>query len=263
MALLAARDLAFGHHGRRVGQGVSLALEAGEVLCLLGPNGGGKTTLLKTLVGLKPALGGTVALEGEPLAGVSAARRARRIGFVPQSAPSSFSFTVREMVLMGRAAHRRLFAQATAADGAAADAALERVGAGFLAERAFTAISGGERQMVLIARALAQQPRLLVLDEPTASLDFANQDKVLTLLAELAAEGLAVLFSTHHPDQAFAVGTHVAMLRDGTLMCHGPVADTLIAENLTQLYGRAVVVGEVDGRKVCVTRDVAGAGLSG
>lgn len=254
MALLDARDLAFGHHGRAVGQGVSLSLGAGEVLCLLGPNGSGKTTLLKTLVGLKLALGGVVALAGEPLAAWPAARRARAIGFVPQSAPAGFAFSVREMVLMGRAARHGLFAQADAADMAAAEAALERVGMGMLAERAFTAISGGERQMVLIARALAQEPRLLVLDEPTASLDFANQDKVLALLAELAAAGLAVLFSTHHPDQAFAVGTHVAMLRDGALMRHGAVAEALTAENLTRLYGRAVVVGEVDGRKVCFTR---------
>ncbi|WP_454915418.1 ABC transporter ATP-binding protein [Xanthobacter sediminis] len=256
MALLEARDLAFGHHGLRVGQKVSLALEAGEVLCLLGPNGGGKTTLLKTLVGLQPALGGAVVLEGERLEAWPAARRARAIGFVPQSAPSSFAFSVREMVLMGRAARHSLFAQANGADAAAAEAALERVGMAALADRAFTAISGGERQMVLIARALAQEPRLLVLDEPTASLDFANQDKVLALLAELAGAGLAVLFSTHHPDQAFAVGTHVAMLRAGELMRHGPVGEALTAENLTRLYGREVVVGEVDGRKVCFTRGI-------
>ncbi|MFG1477783.1 ABC transporter ATP-binding protein [Xanthobacter sp. V4C-4] len=254
MAVLAARDLAFGHHGRPVGQGVSLQLQAGEVLCLLGPNGGGKTTLLKTLVGLKPALGGAVAVEGEPLARWDAARRARVIGFVPQSAPASFAFSVREIVLMGRAARHGLFAQPDAADRMAADAALARVGAGGLADRAFTALSGGERQMVLIARALAQGPRLLVLDEPTASLDFANQDKVLELIAAVAAEGLGVLFSTHHPDQAFAVGTHVAMLREGTLMRQGPVAQVLTAENLTRLYGRPVGVGEVEGRKVCFTR---------
>lgn len=257
MTLLAARDLAFGHHGRPVGHGVSLQLQPGEVLCLLGPNGGGKTTLLKTLVGLKPALGGAVEIAGEPLARWDAARRARTIGFVPQSAPASFAFSVREMVLMGRAARHGLFAQPDAADVAAADAALARVGARVLAERAFTALSGGERQMVLIARALAQQPRVLVLDEPTASLDFANQDKVLELVAELAGEGMGVAFSTHHPDQAFAVGTHVAMLRDGSLMRQGPVAEVLTADNLTRLYGRPVGVGEVEGRKVCFTRGAA------
>lgn len=254
MALLRARDLAFGYDGRPVGRGVNLALAAGDVLCLLGPNGGGKTTLLKTLVGLKPALAGTVEVEGEALAGWDAARRARSLGFVPQNAPSSFAFSVREMVLMGRAARHGLFARPTATDVMAVAAALERVGIADLAERAFTAISGGERQMVLIARALAQEPRILVLDEPTASLDFANQDRVLNLLAELAEEGLAVLFSTHHPDQVFAVGSHVALLRDGGLVGAGPVGDVLNADALTRLYGRDVVVGEVEGRTVCFTR---------
>lgn len=255
MTLLQACDLAFGHHGQAVGRGVGLTLHAGEVLCLLGPNGGGKTTLLKTLVGLKPALAGTVLLEGQPLARWSLAQRARVMGFVPQSAPTSFAFTVREMVLMGRAARHGLFTQASGGDVRAAEAALQRVGADFLADRPFTALSGGERQLVLIARALAQEPRLLVLDEPTASLDFSNQDRVLALLAELAVEGLAVLFSTHHPDQAFAVGTHAALLRDGGLMHHGPVEETLTAANLTALYGREVVIGAVEGRRVCFTRD--------
>lgn len=253
-AVLVARDLAFGHHGRAVGQGVSFVLHAGEVLCLLGPNGGGKTTLLKTLVGVMPALGGGVEVQGAPLAAWDGARRARVIGFVPQSAPSSFAFPVREMVLMGRAARHHLFASPTAADRQAAEAALEKAGVAHLADRPFTAISGGERQMVLIARALAQEPRLLVLDEPTASLDFANQDKVLTVLAGLAGEGLAVLFSTHHPDQAFAIGTHAALLREGRLMRHGPVTQVLEDDHLSRLYGRRVVVGEVEGQKVCVTR---------
>ncbi|MGR7994020.1 ABC transporter ATP-binding protein [Xanthobacter sp. ZOL 2024] len=254
MALLRARDLAYGYDGRSVGHGVNLALDAGEVLCLLGPNGGGKTTLLKTLVGLRRPLAGAVWVEDARLEQWDAARRARVLGFVPQSAPAAFAFPVRDMVLMGRVARHGLFARPDAADLAAADAALARVGISALAERPFTAISGGERQLVLIARALAQEPRILVLDEPTASLDFANQDRVLSLLAELAGEGLAVLFSTHHPDQVFAIGSHVAMLRDGVLMAAGPVGRVLDAATLGHLYDRSVVVGEVEGRTVCFTR---------
>ncbi len=257
-ALLCAHDLAFGYDNTRVGREVNLTLNAGQVLCLLGPNGGGKTTLLKTLVGLKTAMSGHVELEGEPLASLSATHKARIIGFVPQNAPSAFAFPVKDMVLMGRAARHGLFSGPSAADEAIAMAALERVGAAFLADRPFTEISGGERQMVLIARALAQEPRLLILDEPTASLDFSNQDKVLHLLGSLAAEGLGVMFSTHHPDQVFAIGTHVAMLRDGTLMASGAVDGVLTAEHLSRLYKQPVVIGDVRGRKVCFTANMLG-----
>lgn len=254
MALLACEHLAFGHEGYpTVGRDVSLSAAAGDVLCLLGPNGTGKTTLLKTLLGLLPPHAGRVLVEGEDLAAWPAARRARTLGYVPQSAAPTFPFPVEEIVLMGRAARSPLFASPGPADRAAAAAALERVGIAHLARRPFSAISGGERQMALIARALAQDPRLLVLDEPTASLDFANQDVVLELVASLAREGIAILFTTHHPDQAFAVASHVALLRDGGLIGYGRTGDALTAQSLTRLYGREVLVRQVDGRTVCFT----------
>lgn len=258
MALLACESLAFGHEGYpTVGRDVSLSAAPGDVLCLLGPNGTGKTTLLKTLLGLLPPHGGRVLVEGEDLAGWPAARRARTLGYVPQSAAPTFPFPVEEIVLMGRAARSPLFASPGPADRAAAATALERVGIAHLATRPFSAISGGERQMVLIARALAQDPRLLVLDEPTASLDFANQDVVLELIASLAREGIAILFTTHHPDQAFAVASHVALLRDGGLLAAGPTREVLTAQSLTRLYGREVLVRAVDGRTVCFTGGAA------
>lgn len=257
--LLAAEDLAFGYPGHpTVGQGVSLALRAGEVLCLLGPNGTGKTTLLKTMLGLLPPHGGRVLAAGEDLAGWPAARRARSLGYVPQSAAPTFPFPVADIVLMGRAARSPLFASPGPADRAAAAAALERVGISTLALRPYSALSGGERQLVLIARALAQAPEVLVLDEPTASLDFANQDTVLDLLSRLAGDGIAILFTTHHPDQAFAVASHVALLRDGGVMAAGETRAVLTGEALTQLYGRPVMVRELEGRTVCFTQ----AGLS-
>ncbi|WFT80725.1 ABC transporter ATP-binding protein [Methylobacterium sp. CB376] len=155
MSLLAARDLAFGYPGREIGRGIDLAVAGGEVLALLGPNGGGKTTLLKTLLGLLAPLGGTVAVAGRPLAALSARQRARAMAYVPQSAASPFAFTARAVVLMGRSAHAGLLAAPSRADRAAADAALARLGVLHLAERPVTRLSGGERQLVLIARALA------------------------------------------------------------------------------------------------------------
>jgi iron complex transport system ATP-binding protein len=252
---LAIEDLAFGYRERPVGAGVSLAVAAGEILCLLGPNGGGKTTLFKTILGLVPALGGRIAVDGEDLAGWSPRRRARAMGYVPQSGAGPFPFTVREMVLMGRTAHRGPFAGPSPADHAAAEAALERLGIARLAGRDWLRLSGGERQLALIARALAQEPRILVLDEPTASLDFGNQLRVLGQIRRLAAEGgLAVAFSTHHPEQAFACADRVAMLRDGRLVRSGPPLEAITPQAMRLVYDVDVLVLPVgDGRmRVCV-----------
>ncbi len=164
---LAAQDLAFGYRGHPVGQGVSLAVAAGEVLALLGPNGGGKTTLLKTLLGLIPPQAGSVMLDGRDLAAIPVRERARLVAYVPQSHHGTFAFTAFDVVLMGRTAHGGLFARPGAKDRAVAAAMLERLGIAHLSDRSVTMISGGERQLVLVARALAQEPRFIVLDEPT------------------------------------------------------------------------------------------------
>lgn len=255
-ALLAVEDLAFGYVDRAVGQGVNFAVAAGEILCLLGPNGGGKTTLFKTVLGLLPPRGGAVKLAGEDVGLWSPRRRARAFGYVPQSGAGQFAFTVREMVLMGRAAHRGPFAAPTKADHDAAEAALATLGIAALAERDWLRISGGERQLALIARALAQEPRVLVLDEPTANLDFGNQVRVLDQIRRLAAERLAVMFSTHHPEQAFACADRVAMLHDGRLVRLGTPAEIITQEAMRLVYGVEVDIVPVGASriKVCLPR---------
>lgn len=246
---IAADRLAFGYRGHGVGRDVTLQVRAGEVVALLGPNGGGKTTLLKTLLGLLPPQGGAVLLDGRPLAALSVRERARLIGYVPQSHHGTFAFTAFEIVLMGRTAHGGLFSRPSAADRAVAAAMLERLGIAHLAARPVTMISGGERQLVLVARALAQEPRFVVLDEPTASLDFGNQGKVMRQIRRLAADGLGVLFTTHDPNQALGHADRVALLRGGGVMAEGPVADILDAERLAALYGAPVeTVAEPGGR---------------
>ncbi|NNM72453.1 ATP-binding cassette domain-containing protein [Enterovirga aerilata] len=238
--ILQARQLAFGYPGREVGRDVDLALTPGRALALLGPNGGGKTTLLKTLLGLLPPLGGEVLLDGRPLGSTPVRDRARLIGYVPQVHLGTFAFSVADVVLMGRTAHHGPFTQPSARDREVAAGAIDRFGLTGLAERPYTMISGGERQLVLIARALAQEPRLVVLDEPTASLDFGNQGRVLGEIRSLTRAGLAVLFTTHDPNHALRVADEVATLRAGRLLAHGPAAEVVTRAHLENLYDAPV-----------------------
>lgn len=235
--MLQTAGLAIGYPGRLVGEGFSFALVPGEVLALLGPNGGGKTTLLKTLLGLLPPRSGAVTLDGRPLARWSARERARRLAYVPQAAPPGFAYSVEDLVLMGRSAHRGLFVAPGAADRAAVAIAIERLRLQPLARRPVTELSGGERQLALVARALAQEARVIVLDEPTASLDFGNQGRVLGEIRRLADAGLAVLFTTHDPNQALRVADRALLLRGGRPLALGPVTQVLDATRLQALYG--------------------------
>jgi iron complex transport system ATP-binding protein len=234
------RALTIGYPDRTVGQGLDVTFATGEVLALLGPNGGGKTTLLKTLLGLLRPKAGEVRLDDKPLDNYSIRERARVIAYVPQVHISTFAFTVETVVLMGRTAHGSLFSRPSAKDHAVALAALERFGIAALAARAYTMISGGERQLVLLARALAQEPQFIVLDEPTASLDFGNQGKVMSEIQALAKSGHGVLFTTHDPNHALRAADRAYLLREGKRLDEGPVDTVLQRAQLEALYGAPV-----------------------
>ena len=243
--ILSGHDLTIGYPDHIVGRGIDVALETGEVLALLGPNGGGKTTLLKTLLGLIDAKAGEVRLDGKALGRFSIQERARIVAYVPQVHVGTFAFTVEAVVLMGRTAHGNLFSRPSAHDRDVAARSLERFGILHLSQRPYTQISGGERQLVLLARALAQEPQFIVLDEPTASLDFGNQGKVLGEIRALAASGHGVLFTTHDPNHARRTADRAFLLRDGTKLTEGPVAEVLNQAQLEALY-RAPVERLVD-----------------
>jgi iron complex transport system ATP-binding protein len=254
---LTVDDLSYGYPGRAVGQHVGFTVDCGEVMCLLGRNGEGKSTLFKTILGLLPPRAGMVRVDGEPISGWGPRRRAMVFGYVPQSSGAAFPFTVAELVLMGRTAHRSVFTAPSATDRMAADEAIASLGIAHLAEREWLRISGGERQLAVVARALAQEPRILVLDEPTASLDFGNQVQVLEAVRSLAkSRGLSVLLATHHPDQAFACADRVAVLAGGGLLRIGAPADVITPETLRACYSIDVAVLPVAGDRyrVCVPR---------
>jgi iron complex transport system ATP-binding protein len=242
MSALAADALSIGYGGIVIAEGISLALQPGSVTCLLGPNGVGKTTLFKTLLGLIPPLGGEIRIGGEGIGRLSRAEIARRIAYVPQSYQSDFAYTVLDLVVMGRTAYLGAFAAPGRADYNIAMEALQVLGIAALAERDANRISGGQRQLALVARALAQQARTIVMDEPTASLDLANRYLVLEKIAGLAADGLALLVSTHEPEQAFAVADRVAVIGHNNHFAIGPTETVLTPEQLSRLYGAALTV---------------------
>ena len=262
---LTAEGLCCGYGDIRVVEAASFSVKEGEVLCLLGPNGVGKSTLFKTMLGLLPPQGGRLLFQGEDTAHWSRRRFAQVIGYIPQSHTPSFPFRVREVVLMGRTPQLGVFSTVTRADEEIAYQVMEDLGVLALAERDYTALSGGERQMVLICRALAQQPRVLVMDEPTANLDFGNRVRVLERVRSLAARGLSVIMTTHDPNQAFHVDGTVALMGPGGRFELGRAGEVITAANLQELYGVSVGLTDVtspDGVSVtaCVPFPSCGSG---
>jgi len=249
--VLVAHDIRHAYRGRVVLQGAGLTLRPGEVVALLGANGAGKSTLLRILLGLLRPTAGQVTLADIPLAAYPRRQLAGLIAYVPQVHSTPFPYTVRQIVGMGRLPASGLFAAPSADDRRAVDQAIARLGIAPLADTPYTEISGGERQLALIARALAQGSRLLVMDEPASGLDYGNQIALLALLRSLAVDGYGILKTTHHPDHVLAGADRVALLRDGRIVADGDPADVLTGERLSELYGVAVApVRLPDGRRV-------------
>jgi iron complex transport system ATP-binding protein len=235
-----------------VGEGITFKLNPGETLAVLGGNGAGKTTLFRTLLGLLPAQQGSVSIDGEDVAGLGPSDRARRLAYVPQQHVPTFGFSVLESVLMGRAARLATFARPGPADNLAATEALARLGIAALAARPVTELSGGERQLVLVARALAQQAPVLILDEPTASLDFGNRARVLGEIDRLRGSGLTIVFSTHEPDHALAHADRALLLADGRTLALDDVERALTTENVERLYRVPVRTAAAGSRRVFI-----------
>ncbi|KUO78244.1 MAG: iron ABC transporter ATP-binding protein [Desulfosporosinus sp. BRH_c37] len=231
------KGLKCGYSNKAVLKGISFTMDAGEVLCVLGPNGTGKTTLFKTILGLIKPLEGQILFNGENSMHWSRSKMAQVIGYIPQAQNTSFPFGVMDMILMGRTAHLGNFASPSQKDKKIAERAIDTLGISYLVKRIFTELSGGEKQLVLIARALAQEPEILVMDEPTSALDFGNQLKVLSHVRQLARNGLTIIMASHVPDHAFFYSTKVMLLNQGGLFGLGKANEIITEKGLRELYG--------------------------
>ena len=234
---LSVENLSFSYGKAPVLRDVTFTAEKGELLSVLGPNGVGKTTLFRCVLGTLPPSSGRVTVDGCDLTTLPPRERARRIAYIPQIHPATFGYTVLDTVLMGAARQLNAFQQPQAAQIRQAEEALEQVGAAHLRERNFAHLSGGEQQLVLIARALAQRAEVLVMDEPTSALDYGNQLRILQMVRRLAAQGYTVVLSTHNPQHALTFAHRLLVLHDGTAAALGRPADVLTPALMEKLYG--------------------------
>lgn len=240
-----AQNLVFSYSGSDVLQGVSFCADAGERIAVLGPNGVGKSTLFRCLLGFLVPRHGQVLICGKAVQAYSRRELAAELAYIPQSYHPAFDHTVLESVLMGLSAQLGTLEQPDRTQAQRAMQILSELGIDALASRGCTQISGGERQLMLLARALMQNARTLIMDEPTSSLDYGNSFRVMRRIEQLSAGGYSVIFSTHEPNQAFRYATKVLALKDGRVLTFGPPSDVLTPELLETLYGVPVAVTNV------------------
>ena len=250
------QDLHFSYSakGPEVLRGVNLQIREGEILTVLGRNGAGKSTLFSCMLGMKKPQQGTIQIQDREISAMTEREIATVVGFVPQSHNPAFSYTVEDFVLMGCAAKIGLLSSPGAKEREKTRQALEKMGISHLAHRPYTELSGGERQQVTIARAIVGEPKIILFDEPTAHLDFANQVKVLRIVKKLSEEGYAVAMTTHDPNHALLLGGYTAILGDNGQIAWGETQTIVTQENLEKVYGPDICLRpwpEI-GRNVCV-----------
>ncbi|MBR6787100.1 MAG: ABC transporter ATP-binding protein [Clostridia bacterium] len=249
---LSVQNLSFAYGAHEVLKDISFDLKPGEFLSVLGPNGVGKSTLFRCILGLLTDYKGKIFSENDDLRHMPRREMARRIAYIPQINRPTFGYTVLDTVLMGTTRQVSMFSQPGNEQIAIAKKALQRVGAEHLTERDFSYLSGGEQQLVLVARAIAQQAEILVMDEPTSALDFGNQLRILQLVKELASEGYGVLLSTHNPQHALTFATRILAIADGRVAALGPAEDVLTPDLVKTLYGVDVAFTQTAAGRVLV-----------
>ena len=256
---IVVKNVSFGYTKKLVLKDITLHIGAGEIVTLLGPNGCGKSTLIKIVLGLLRPTHGKIFLNGTDITDLRSKVMARKIAYVPQIHRSSFPYTVTDIVLMGRIPHKVFFYRYSQADMDIAHDAMERLSISHLAERPYTELSGGERQLTIIARALAQGAKTLIMDEPASGLDYGNQLRLLEEIINLSREGYTFIKSTHSPEHALWVADRAIMIKNGSIVADGRCDDIVNSENLLHLYNAKVDVMRVNGSLwVCVPQAIGG-----
>ena len=248
------KNLSFSYGDRPVLQDISFSVDQGEFISILGPNGVGKSTLFRCMLGLLTGYRGQVSVDGIDTRQFSAREAAKHIAYIPQSSNPIFNYSVFDIVLMGRTSSIGHFRSPSKADSEKCAWALEKIGISHLADRCFHRLSGGEQQLVLIARALTQDAPILMLDEPTANLDFGNQLRVLEQARELAGEGYTVIQTTHHPEQSYMFSDRILAIQNGRVLTEGVPSQVLTEENMKALYRVDVDVVSLygDQARICI-----------
>jgi iron complex transport system ATP-binding protein len=244
--LLQTQGVGHAYGSRSVLDSISLSFHQGELVSLLGPNGCGKTTFLKILLGLLVPRQGTVLFNGQPLTRIAPRQYARHVAYVPQIHRTAFPYAVEDVVAMGRLPHQSLWQRGPHQHREWVDQALARMGIDHLRKRSYTEISGGERQLTLIARALAQGADTIIMDEPATALDYGNQIRLLQQLARLSEQGFTCINSTHTPEHALWVSSRAVLIKDGKVIADGSPSEQVTAENLERLYRVRVSVTQTE-----------------
>ena len=248
-------DFTYPGTGRQILSGVTFDLKAGEIMEILGPNGAGKTTLLSLMMGLMKADAGEILIGGREIGTMKPKEISSAAAYVPQTHEPSFDYRVRDFIVMGAAPSKGMFQRPSGEDEDRCAAIMEELGIAHLADRSYIQISGGERQQVLIARAVMQNPEVILFDEPTAHLDYGNSYRTLELVREMAGKGFAVVITTHDPNQALLLGGKAGIIdREGCMTC-GPVDEIITENRLADIYDcplRLIRIDEMD-RVACIT----------
>ena len=255
---ITVEGLRYSYDRHAVLKGVDFSFEEGNVVCVLGRNGAGKSTMFRCILGLLRGYEGNILINGRDIREMSNREMARQAAYIPQTHGSVYSCPVRDMVLLGTTASLGRFESPGRAQKEAAEAALRQVGIEYLADRSYGEISGGEQQMVLIARALAQQTKILIMDEPCANLDYGNQIRLLESLKRLAQEGYLVIQSIHNPEHAFLFADQALALLDGRAAGIGSPQKILTEELLAEMYHIDMELYSVSGSsvKVCIPKSI-------
>ena len=257
--LMQVSDASFSYDGQHnIFENINFSVQKGDVFCILGPNGTGKTTLIKCINGLMKLSSGKILFNEKNIYSLSKSEIAKNIGYIPQIHNSTFPFSVLDVVLMGRSPHLEMFASPGEKDIKIAEESLKTLNITHMRDVPYTEISGGEQQLVFLARILTQKPSILLLDEPTSHLDFGNQMRTLNIIEKLAKSGLSIVMSSHFPDQAFISANKVALMKGKNFIDLGSPEEVITEENMEEIYDIQVKIVDIEHRKACIPLKVNG-----